>query len=133
MARGESATNAAAQAPASAAVIGTPQRRGGAQAPVVKASADAANLAAESRALAAVQRALRDGEHAAALRLLDEQDRIFARGLLGEERAAARVIARCGAGRTLEAERARAAFEARYPRSPLLTRLESACLPSGAP
>jgi hypothetical protein len=90
------------------------------------------NLAAESRALAAVQRALRDGEGQAALRLLDEQDRTFARGALGEERAAARVLASCSAGKTLEAARARAAFEARYPASALLARVRSGCSASAA-
>jgi hypothetical protein len=88
------------------------------------------NLAAESRALAAVQRALRDGEGELALRLLDAQDREFARGVLGEERAAARVLGSCSAGKTLEAARARAAFEARYPGSALLARVRSGCAAS---
>jgi hypothetical protein len=79
-----------------------------------------------------VQRALRDGEGQAALRLLDEQDRTFARGVLGEERAAARVLGSCSAGKTLEAARARAAFEARYPASALLARVSSACSASAA-
>ncbi len=88
------------------------------------------NLAAESRALAAVQRALRDGEGELALRLLDAQDREFARGVLGEERAAARVLGSCSAGKTLEAARARASFEARYPGSALLARVRSGCAAS---
>lgn len=93
-----------------------------------KASDPAANdLAAESRALTEVQRALRDGEFNRALSLLGEHDQRFARGVLLEERAAARVIASCGAGLgEVARERARA-FASRYGNSPLRARVRASC------
>jgi outer membrane protein assembly factor BamD (BamD/ComL family) len=76
-----------------------------------------------------VQRALRDGRAEEALRLLAEQDKTFARGALHEERAAARVLALCSAGRTAEGRAARDRFLATYPRSPAADRVRSSCAP----
>lgn len=87
----------------------------------------AGNLAAESRALGEVQRALRDGEPRRALQLLDEHDRRFARGVLLEERAAARAIASCGAGLGDAARESARAFAARYQNSPLRARVRASC------
>jgi hypothetical protein len=84
-------------------------------------------LSAEARALAHAQRALRDSAPTRALTLLDEQDREFASGLLSEERAAARVIALCAAGRVAEARQNASAFTQRYPASPLRARVLAAC------
>lgn len=89
------------------------------------------SLAAESRALAAVKRALRDGEPQRALGMLDEQDRAFALGVLVPERSAARVMALCAAQRRDDAERAKAAFSVRHPQSPLLARVRESCSRSG--
>jgi hypothetical protein len=68
------------------------------------------------RARAAVAR----NDFAAALVPLAEHARRFRDGSLAEEREALRVTALGGLGRTDEARRAIAAFERRFPRSPLL-------------
>jgi hypothetical protein len=62
-----------------------------------------------------------------ALALLDEQDRTFVRGVLREERAAARVLALCAAQRTGEARQSAESFVRRYPASPLRARVLAAC------
>jgi hypothetical protein len=85
------------------------------------------SLEAESRALAEAQRALRDGDAERALRLLGEQDKAFAGGVLAEERAAARVLAMCAAGRYDEGRRAAERFQTQHPRSLLNERVREAC------
>lgn len=82
---------------------------------------------AERQALARVQHALRDGRFVEAVAGLDRDDRAFAGGALVEERAAARVLARCGSGDAAEAQRLGAAFVARYPGSPLRSRVLASC------
>jgi hypothetical protein len=82
---------------------------------------------AERRALARVQHALRDGRFVEAVAGLDRDDRAFADGALVEERAAARVLARCGSGDAAGAQRLAAAFVARYPGSPLRARVLASC------
>jgi len=82
---------------------------------------------AERRALAQIEHALREGRFVQALRLTDEQDRAFPRGALGEERAAARVLALCGAGKSAEARQLAADFVAQHPRSPLRARVLESC------
>jgi hypothetical protein len=86
-------------------------------------SSAAPSLIAESRALELVQGALARGESKQALALLAEQDSAFASGSLGEERAAARVLAWCALGRQGEVERARARFVTNFPDSPLTKRV----------
>jgi hypothetical protein len=86
-------------------------------------SSVAPSLTAESRALELVQGALARGESKQALALLAEQDSAFASGRLGEERAAARVLAWCALGRQGEVERARARFVTNFPDSPLTKRV----------
>ena len=82
-------------------------------------------LAAETRRLREAHSALRAGDPQKALALLGEQG-----GQLGEERAAARVLALCQMGRVAEAEAARAAFLREHPRSPLAARIQGGCAPS---
>jgi hypothetical protein len=84
-------------------------------------------LRAETDALRLAQRALRDGDATRALALLDEQDRSYRSGLLGQERAAARVMALCQAGQADQARAEAASFERRFPRSPLVPRVRSSC------
>ena len=88
------------------------------------------NLAAESRALASVQRALRDADPRRALGLLDEQDRVFAQGVLGEERVAARVLALCDTGDVASARRTATAFLEEHASSPLRARVAASCVGS---
>lgn len=120
------ASNAPARASASAGTRG----------PVRAATPSAARAPsidheAERRALARVQHALRDGQFADAIAGLDRDDRAFAGGALQEERAAARVLARCGSGDAAEAQQLATAFVARYPGSPLRSRVLASC-PSSA-
>jgi hypothetical protein len=84
-------------------------------------------LLAEARALREVQTLLRDGNSTRALMLLAAQERQFASGQLGEARAAARAMAVC-TSQSAEGRRSTAsAFEARFPRSILLSSVRSAC------
>ncbi len=85
------------------------------------------SLAEESRGLAAVQTALGAHDTNRALALLDAQDREYRTGNLGQERAAARVLALCAAGRRAEALAARERFMSNYPGSPLIHRVNTAC------
>lgn len=60
-----------------------------------------------------------------ALKLASEHARKFPRGVLAEEREALRVRSFAGAGQTADARRAAAAFAQRFPRSVLLSRIQS--------
>jgi hypothetical protein len=91
------------------------------------ANAQPPSLVDESRALGAVQAALNTSDATGAIRLLDAQDRQFATGSLVQERAAARVLALCMAGRTVDAHAARDQFLVAYPGSPLARRINAAC------
>jgi hypothetical protein len=82
-------------------------------------------LAAETRRLREAHGALQAGDAQKALALLGEQG-----GQLGEERAAARVLALCQLGRIAESEAARDAFLREHPRSPLAARVRGGCAPS---
>jgi hypothetical protein len=84
-------------------------------------------LAAEIDQLARVNAAVNAGDGTRALALLAEYDREFRPGLLGEERAAASVLALCAAGRTSEARAAAKRFSARWQRSPLSARVSKSC------
>ncbi len=84
-------------------------------------------LAAESRGLVAVQSALTAQNPVLALQLLSAQENEFGSGALGQERAAARVIALCSAGRIADAVAARERFLAAYPNSPLARRVGGVC------
>jgi hypothetical protein len=86
------------------------------------------SLEREARALAEVQRALRDGRGSEALTLLAEQDRRYPSGALGAERAAARALALCAAGRFREARPLAERFSRDHARSPLAERVRRKCL-----
>jgi hypothetical protein len=88
-------------------------------APRAPSPADAAR--AELRLLTQARAAVLHEDYAAALPPLAEHARRFRHGRLAEEREALRVKALAGLGRDREAERAAAAFEARFPRSPLVS------------
>jgi hypothetical protein len=84
-------------------------------------------LAAEIALLAQVNVAINSGQASRAFALLRDYDRRFSPGVLGEERAAAGVLALCAAGRVDAARSAAERFEKRWPRSPLLARIGSSC------
>jgi outer membrane protein assembly factor BamD (BamD/ComL family) len=84
-------------------------------------------LEAETRLLREAHEALQAGQPARALDLLDQQSQTYASGQLGEERAAARVVALCKAGRPVEAQAAATRFLAEHPHSPLADRVRTSC------
>ena len=86
----------------------------------------AQTLSEEARELQRVDRALRNGMPTLALGILRELDERIPRGALLEERAAARLVARCQNG-DAEAPRAARIWLQRNPRSVYVTRLEAAC------
>ena len=84
-------------------------------------------LLEETQALAEIQDALSRKDPNLAWKLLQEQERRFPSGQLAEERAAAKVMALCAAGRYVDAEQAQASFVASYPNSPLTKRVNKGC------
>lgn len=110
----------------SAVVTAPAQLSGMSSARAFPADADD-RLAAETRLLGSAQAALRSGDAARALMLLDRVAREFAAGVLSEEAGATRVFALCQLGRVGEARAAAAAFADRFRSSPLLTRVQSSC------
>jgi hypothetical protein len=118
-----------APSPAGAAgVSGAPGANapGGFAAPRPPPSASG-DLEGEMALLANAQAAIQRGDFATALARLEEHRRTYPRGMLGEERAAAQIIALCGAGRTGEARALGAAFLARHATSPLAPRVRGSC------
>jgi hypothetical protein len=94
----------------------------------------ASTLEEETRRLREVHGALQEGRPDRALALLEEDERSSAYGgELRQERAAARVLALCKAGKASEASAAAAAFLRENPRSPLAGRVRAACAPSPSP
>lgn len=85
------------------------------------------SLNAETEALRAVQRAIRDGKSEHALQLLNEDDVRFTRGGFAQERSAARVLALCKLARVELARAEAQRFLQRWPQSPLLGRVQAAC------
>jgi len=90
-----------------------------------------AGIEAELALLASAQAAIQRGDYATALAKLDEHQRSFPGGVLGEERTAARVVALCGAGKEREAQALATTFLAEHPMSPLAPRVRGACSGAG--
>lgn len=90
-------------------------------------------LEAENRLLREAHGALQKGDADKALALLDERAEGNAGGQLREERAAARVLALCKAGRGAEARARAAEFLRANPRSPHADRVRGACPLDPAP
>lgn len=86
----------------------------------------AQTLSEEARELRRADRAARGGMPTLALGILNELDSRIPHGALGEERAAARLIARCGA-QDPEAPGAATAWLRRHAQSVYAPRLRSAC------
>jgi hypothetical protein len=92
-----------------------------------RAGSRADQLGAEIELLARVNSAVNAGDSGRALGSLREYDRRFGAGILREERAAASVLALCAAGRARDARAEADRFVRRWPRSPLLSRIEGSC------
>jgi hypothetical protein len=89
--------------------------------------APAARVAAEARLLRRADEALREGDAARAMTLLDDHARAYPNGVLSEERSAERVSALCKIGRVAEAKREAARFLQATPDSPLAGTVRSSC------
>jgi hypothetical protein len=96
-------------------------------APAVETNPDASDLAGETALLSAANAALARHDVAHAAVLLSAYDRQRAPSLLGEEREATGILVACAAGRPGAARTAAVRFRTRWPRSPLLARVESSC------
>ncbi len=84
-------------------------------------------LAEEVVILSKATSALRAGNPAEGLRLLEEHQRKFPKGRLAEERRAARIQALCALGKLSAAEAELARLAQSSPRSPHLARAQRAC------
>jgi outer membrane biosynthesis protein TonB len=84
-------------------------------------------LAAEMRLLARANAAMRAGDAAGALAVLDEHARDFAGGQLAPEREYKRALALCELGRADKARAVASAFVKAHPRSPLRAKAQSVC------
>jgi hypothetical protein len=85
-------------------------------------------LSAQMRMLEAAQGELRSRRPEKALGLLREQAQRFPGGALEQERMAAEVLALCSLGRVDEARGTAERFARVFPRSPLLSRVQSSCV-----
>jgi hypothetical protein len=84
-------------------------------------------LSAEADLLRQAGDALRGGNPASALVMLDQHAGSYPHGVLSEERDAERIIVLCALGRTHEAHDLGAAFLTSHPRSPLAGRVRASC------
>jgi hypothetical protein len=82
---------------------------------------------AETQALREAVSALRSGHPEVALPALAAQDAKYPHGVLGEERAVARIEALCAVGRTGEANTLASRFLAQHPRSLQAARVRASC------
>jgi hypothetical protein len=86
-----------------------------------------ATLGAETQVMRRADQALRAGDPAGALALLDEHARAFPDGVLAEERSAERVTTLCALGRLGEARAEAAHFLANHSESPLVKVVRRSC------
>lgn len=84
-------------------------------------------LRAETELLGRAQQALREGDAAAALRLLEEHERRFPAGELGDARRGARVRALCGLGRAAQARAEAELLLRERPHSPVAAGVADVC------
>jgi hypothetical protein len=84
-------------------------------------------LAQEVAILSRAGTELHAGRPAAALEVLDEHQRKFPRGVLTQERGAARIQALCALGRMKEARAGLARLARAFPGSPHVARARKAC------
>lgn len=86
------------------------------------------DLAGELALLTQISRATKHGDVVQAERLLADYDQRFPAAQLAEERAAAGVLLACAAGRTASAQAQARRFLERWPRSPLVARINNSCI-----
>jgi TolA-binding protein len=89
--------------------------------------APSGDLAGELGLLTQANAATKQGDVARADELLRAYDQRYPAGQLAQERAAAGILVQCAAGRVPEARKAARRFLERWPRSPLVARIQSSC------
>ncbi len=94
------------------------------RAPVAAAPSD---LSGELALMTQISDATKRGEVARAERLLADYDQRYPAAQLAQERAAAGVLLECAAGRTAVARAQARRFLERWPRSPLVARINTSC------
>jgi len=110
-----------------------PSKRRVAAAPAPAPVESASSLKEEIALLGAANAALGRGDFKGALSLLDDYDRRPGAGLLSQERMVTGILAACGAGRVNTAREDARQFRARWPRSPLASRVDGSCAGSADP
>jgi hypothetical protein len=98
-----------------------------ASAPAAATKGIGGTVGAETRLLRSADEALRGGNPAVALTLLDEYARTFPHGVFSEERSAERVMTLCALGRTDEARAEARRFLATAQDSPLANDIRHSC------
>jgi hypothetical protein len=119
--------------PAVAPVVSVPSTAGSPASAPTSPGVEVPGMSAQDEELfqvKRVQRALRDGNGALALAILNELDQTQPRGRLTEERQAARLMAGCLQGQDVSAARAR--FFSRYPSSIYISRINERCPLAGS-
>lgn len=86
------------------------------------------DLAGELALLTQIGQATKHGDVARAERLLADYEQRFPAAQLAEERAAAGILLECAAGRTASARAQARHFLERWPRSPLVARINNSCI-----
>lgn len=94
---------------------------------VAPQSEGAQSLREELEALRAANALRQSGDPNGALALLNEFERTHPKGVLVQERSAARIFALCAAGRADEARARAERFAALFPKSPHLPRVQRGC------
>lgn len=112
---------------ASASKGSEPSRAAAAAVPTASAGQPASTLTAEAELLARAQQALREGDAAAALRVLEEHERRFPGGELGDARRGARVRALCDLGRAAQARAEASSLLRERPHSPVAAGVADVC------
>jgi hypothetical protein len=95
--------------------------------PVPESSKGVSKLERERELVSFAQKAIAGASYTRALDLLDEHARQFPHGAMAEDRDALRVVALCRAKRFEDAERRRAQFFRRWPKSLHASRVRGAC------
>ena len=95
--------------------------------PVPIKATGTATLEDETRLVQSAIAALRSGDPASGLSLLDEHAREFPHGVLAEERSGERVLALCALGREAEARTAADRFLVEHANAPLAGKVRASC------
>jgi hypothetical protein len=103
-------------------------QKSSASASATPTSSGPSTVSAEAQLLRDADAALRSGDPALALSVLDQHDASFPHGVLNEECEAERVLALCALGKISDAKKIAATFLRDHAGSPLAGRVQSSCI-----